>query len=119
MCVWVGAELKTDESAMTGETHDIPKNDVNPILLSGTQVTAGVGYMLITAVGPDSEWGITLSRLTDESDPTPLQVRPLSSPLCLSCLPFLCVCTGVEAHLRWAGLCVSVGEPGDRGDHHW
>lgn len=72
----MGAEMKTDESAMTGETKEIRKDAHNPVFLSGTQLSAGVGRILLTAVGSDSEWGITLSHLQEgNDDPTPLQVR--------------------------------------------
>lgn len=68
-----GHDLKTDESAMTGETHEIRKDIKTPFMLSGCQVTSGTGQMVVTGVGVLSEWGMTLSKLTEERDPTPLQ----------------------------------------------
>jgi len=67
------SDLKTDESAMTGETHEIKKDSRQPFMLSGCQVTSGTGQMVVTGVGVLSEWGMTLSKLTEERDPTPLQ----------------------------------------------
>eukprot|EP00698_Gefionella_okellyi_P009110 TRINITY_DN228_c0_g1_i2.p1 TRINITY_DN228_c0_g1~~TRINITY_DN228_c0_g1_i2.p1 ORF type:complete len:1069 (-),score=229.14 TRINITY_DN228_c0_g1_i2:344-3310(-) len=67
-----GHDLKTDESAMTGEINEIPKTE-NSLMLSGCQVSSGSGSMLATCVGVYSEWGATLSKLTEERDPTPLQ----------------------------------------------
>lgn len=58
---------------MTGETHEIRKDVKTPFMLSGCQVTSGTGQMVVTGVGVLSEWGMTLSKLTEERDPTPLQ----------------------------------------------
>ena len=70
-----GYNLQTDESVMTGETDAVKKNENKPFMLSGCQVTEGVGQMLVTAVGPWSEWGITLGKLQEESEDTPLQKK--------------------------------------------
>eukprot|EP00741_Cyanophora_paradoxa_P022041 tig00021433_g21277.t1 len=71
-----GFNLETDESAMTGESDMIKKNKNKPFLLSGCQVASGVGRMLIIAVGENSEWGMTMSRLAEDDDSlTPLQAR--------------------------------------------
>eukprot|EP00698_Gefionella_okellyi_P009109 TRINITY_DN228_c0_g1_i1.p1 TRINITY_DN228_c0_g1~~TRINITY_DN228_c0_g1_i1.p1 ORF type:complete len:1015 (-),score=272.16 TRINITY_DN228_c0_g1_i1:297-3341(-) len=68
-----GHDMKTDESAMTGETTEQKKEAKQPYMLSGCQVTAGAGYMMVTGVGIYSEWGMTLSKLTEERENTPLQ----------------------------------------------
>jgi magnesium-transporting ATPase (P-type) len=66
--------MKTDESAMTGETNEIKKHaEKAPLLLSGTTVNAGVGIMMVTAVGECSEWGMAMAHINEEPDPTPLQ----------------------------------------------
>mmetsp|Transcript_19164 Transcript_19164/g.31364 ORF Transcript_19164/g.31364 Transcript_19164/m.31364 type:complete len:1035 (+) Transcript_19164:346-3450(+) len=71
-----GYNLETDESAMTGETDSIKKNPDKPFMMSGCQVSSGVGTMLVIAVGESSEWGMTLSKLADSSDvETPLQKK--------------------------------------------
>jgi Ca2+ transporting ATPase len=51
-------ELKLDESAMTGESDLLVKNKENPFLLSGTRVMEGLGKMLVTCVGENSQAGI-------------------------------------------------------------
>lgn len=51
-------DIKTNESALTGESDEIRKNpDTAPILLSGTYVTAGTGMYLATAIGTRSLQG--------------------------------------------------------------
>jgi len=61
-----GEKLKTDESAMTGESDTVKKDESKPFLLSGCTVAEGTGKMLVTAVGVHSEWGKTLKHLNDE-----------------------------------------------------
>ncbi|DAZ99872.1 TPA: hypothetical protein N0F65_008615 [Lagenidium giganteum] len=51
-------ELKLDESAMTGESDLMIKNVDHPFLLSGTKVMEGLGKMLVTCVGENSQAGI-------------------------------------------------------------
>jgi Ca2+-transporting ATPase len=69
-----GYDLRCDESQMTGEPEAVKKSrEKDPFLLSGCKVTDGSGQYLVTAVGPNSEWGKTLASLGDKSRPTPLQ----------------------------------------------
>jgi Ca2+-transporting ATPase len=72
-----GFDLKVDESVMTGEPDAIKKSESAPFLLSGCQIAEGCGKMLVTAVGLNSEWGKTLSKLTadDDDDKTPLEEK--------------------------------------------
>jgi len=71
-----GFGLEVDESVMTGEPDDVKKNTKKPFMLSGCQVKAGVGRMVVTAVGVHSEWGQTLEKLVDSGDDaTPLQEK--------------------------------------------
>jgi Ca2+-transporting ATPase len=44
-------------------------------MLSGCQVNDGIGRMLVTAVGINSEWGRTLARLSEGDNETPLQKK--------------------------------------------
>lgn len=95
------SEVKTDESALTGETEPIEKNsmsecllrrneliaeDVNkekagnhalptPILLSGSKVLQGEGKFMVIVVGPNSCEGRILSILESEEEATPLQEK--------------------------------------------
>ncbi|EGD82982.1 P-type ATPase [Salpingoeca rosetta] len=58
-------DVMTDESALTGESHDIKKDLVkNPWLLSGTSVKQGSGRMIVTCVGLFSEEGIIQKLIT-------------------------------------------------------
>lgn len=52
-------DVKVDESAMTGESDLIGKNEIDkPFFLSGTKVMEGVGKMMVTCVGKYSQAGI-------------------------------------------------------------
>jgi len=68
-----GHALVVDESSLTGESDSIKKDKSRPFMLSGTQVNEGSGVMLVTAVGMNSEWGITYSKLIVPTEDTPLQ----------------------------------------------
>jgi P-type E1-E2 ATPase len=70
-----GNEVRMDESAMTGETCEIPKNEAHPFIVSGTTVCNGECVYLVTAVGKRSEWGKILAELATERDETPLQEK--------------------------------------------
>lgn len=56
--------LVCDESALTGESRDIPKSDENPFILSGSSIKLGAGVMLVTCVGLFSEEGIIQKIIT-------------------------------------------------------
>jgi len=68
-----GHEMRVDESVMTGEPVPVKKDVDHPFLLSGCNVTEGLGSMVVTAVGSHSEWGKTLAKLQVQHPPTPLQ----------------------------------------------
>eukprot|EP01099_Mayorella_cantabrigiensis_P000157 TRINITY_DN1069_c0_g1_i5.p1 TRINITY_DN1069_c0_g1~~TRINITY_DN1069_c0_g1_i5.p1 ORF type:complete len:999 (-),score=293.26 TRINITY_DN1069_c0_g1_i5:231-3176(-) len=67
--------IRCDESAMTGETDQIKKDESHPFLLSGTQVTEGFGKMLVIAVGKNSESGRAMALLSKPAESTPLQEK--------------------------------------------
>eukprot|EP01099_Mayorella_cantabrigiensis_P000660 TRINITY_DN1290_c0_g1_i1.p1 TRINITY_DN1290_c0_g1~~TRINITY_DN1290_c0_g1_i1.p1 ORF type:complete len:959 (-),score=237.92 TRINITY_DN1290_c0_g1_i1:216-3092(-) len=68
-----GHEMRIDESVMTGEAVTVKKDHDHPFMLSGCQVTEGLGSMVVTAVGTNSEWGKTMAKLQVQHPPTPLQ----------------------------------------------
>ncbi|XP_075673062.1 putative calcium-transporting ATPase 13, plasma membrane-type [Castanea sativa] len=71
-----GHSLKVDESSMTGESDQIEINQRNPFMLSGTKVTDGFGFMLVTSVGMNTAWGEMMSSINrDLNEETPLQAR--------------------------------------------
>eukprot|EP00164_Ancoracysta_twista_P000047 GFYU01000064.1.p1 GENE.GFYU01000064.1~~GFYU01000064.1.p1 ORF type:complete len:946 (-),score=362.31 GFYU01000064.1:351-3188(-) len=70
-----GHGLVIDESAMTGESEGVQKSDGVPFMLSGCQVSEGIGKMMVTCVGTNSEWGMTLANLSEEPEDTPLQAK--------------------------------------------
>ncbi|XWS42502.1 hypothetical protein CRYUN_Cryun16bG0019500 [Craigia yunnanensis] len=72
-----GHSLKVDESSMTGESDHVEVNEKkNPFLFSGTKVTDGYGYMLVTSVGMKTAWGEMMCSIRrDLNEETPLQAR--------------------------------------------
>lgn len=99
-CVFIHGEVECDESALTGESNTVKKRSArdaclffedyangtedlgsakvkfpDPFLISGAKVLSGVGTAIVTAVGPNSVHGRTMSSLNTESEMTPLQAR--------------------------------------------
>ncbi|ESR45895.1 hypothetical protein CICLE_v10003326mg [Citrus x clementina] len=71
-----GHSLKVDESSMTGESDHVEVDEKSPFLLSGTKVTDGYGFMLVTSVGMSTAWGEMMSSISHElNEETPLQAR--------------------------------------------
>ncbi|KAK7262036.1 hypothetical protein RIF29_28364 [Crotalaria pallida] len=71
-----GHSLAIDESSMTGESKIVHKDHKAPFLMSGCKVADGVGSMLVTGVGINTEWGLLMASISeDNGEETPLQVR--------------------------------------------
>ncbi|XP_029118614.1 calcium-transporting ATPase 5, plasma membrane-type isoform X2 [Elaeis guineensis] len=71
-----GHSLAIDESSMTGESKVIHKDQKAPFLMSGCKVADGYGNMLVTAVGINTEWGLLMASISEDTgEETPLQVR--------------------------------------------
>ncbi|BAF15709.1 calcium-transporting ATPase 5, plasma membrane-type [Oryza sativa Japonica Group] len=71
-----GHSLSVDESSMTGESKIVHKDQKSPFLMSGCKVADGYGTMLVTAVGINTEWGLLMASISEDSgEETPLQVR--------------------------------------------
>uniref|UniRef100_A0A803M9R6 Calcium-transporting ATPase n=1 Tax=Chenopodium quinoa TaxID=63459 RepID=A0A803M9R6_CHEQI len=71
-----GHSLAIDESSMTGESKIVHKDKKSPFLLAGCKVADGFGYMLITGVGINTEWGLLMASISEDTgEETPLQVR--------------------------------------------
>ncbi|CAD6344121.1 unnamed protein product [Miscanthus lutarioriparius] len=52
------------------------KDQKSPFLMSGCKVADGYGTMLVTAVGINTEWGLLMASISEDSgEETPLQVR--------------------------------------------
>lgn len=68
--------LAVDESSMTGESKIIHKDNNSPFLMSGCKVADGAGTMLVTGVGINTEWGLLMASISEDTgEETPLQVR--------------------------------------------
>ena len=104
------ANLKTDESAMTGESVPVSKRamaflpedtalgDRENIVISSTVVTNGRAVCVVTATGMDTEVGRIARMLTDAEDvTTPLQRKmgEISKTLSFLCLSVCAVMFGV------------------------
>ncbi len=96
----VSVDLKTEESALTGEAlpvekdalfladcaREIPLGDRRNMVYMSTIVTYGRGEGMVTAVGMDTEIGRIASMITEaEEEPTPLQKKlgELGNVLCM------------------------------------
>ncbi|GMY35271.1 calcium-transporting atpase 10, plasma membrane-type [Fagus crenata] len=71
-----GHSLSIDESSMTGESKIVHKGARDPFLMSGCKVADGSGTMLVTSVGINTEWGLLMASISEDTgEETPLQVR--------------------------------------------
>lgn len=86
-----GHNVKCDESQTTGESDLMRKKPadevwraiegneevrkMDPFILSGAQVTEGVGTFLVTSTGVNSSYGKTLMSLREDPEVTPLQSK--------------------------------------------
>ncbi|KAL5549596.1 hypothetical protein UlMin_004827 [Ulmus minor] len=71
-----GHSLAIDESSMTGESKIVHKDSKDPFLMSGCKVADGSGTMLVTSVGINTEWGLLMASISEDTgEETPLQVR--------------------------------------------
>lgn len=70
--LFVANSLKIDEQELTGSHLTVQKDILkDPFLLSGSKVIEGIGSMLVTSVGINTEWGkkIETQPETDEEKP--------------------------------------------------
>ncbi|GMH16066.1 hypothetical protein Nepgr_017907 [Nepenthes gracilis] len=71
-----GHSLAIDESSMTGESKIVHKDKKVPFLIAGCKVADGFGNMLVTGVGINTEWGLLMASISEDTgEETPLQVR--------------------------------------------
>ncbi|KAI3521259.1 hypothetical protein L1887_10720 [Cichorium endivia] len=71
-----GHSLAIDESSMTGESKIAHKDQKAPFLMSGCKVADGAGTMMVTGVGINTEWGLLMASISEDTgEETPLQVR--------------------------------------------
>ncbi|EYU26961.1 hypothetical protein MIMGU_mgv1a020650mg [Erythranthe guttata] len=70
-----GHSLAIDTSSMTGESKIVHKDHKSPFLMSGCKVAAGAGTMMVTGVGINTEWGLLMTSISEDTgEETPLQV---------------------------------------------
>jgi Ca2+-transporting ATPase len=70
-----GFSVECDQSNLTGESEGVHKHpQTSPFMMSGTRLVDGVGNMIVTAVGLNTEWGEALAKIVDqEPEDTPLE----------------------------------------------
>ena len=75
-----GSNLSINNSAQTGEPIAVRVNKENPFLRGGGAIESGIGTCLICAVGCNSQYGVTMTQITNmqAEEETPLQ-RKLNS----------------------------------------
>ncbi|CDY38719.1 BnaC03g15300D [Brassica napus] len=73
--LFVANSLKIDEQEITG-SHLIVQKDIlkDPFLLSGSKVIEGIGTMLVTSVGTNTEWGKKIETQPEMDEEKPFQV---------------------------------------------
>jgi Ca2+-transporting ATPase len=73
-----GTNLSINNSAQTGEPIAVKINSSSPFLRGGGAIESGIGTCLVSAVGPNSQYGVTMTQITNmqaEEEPTPLQKK--------------------------------------------
>ncbi|WZZ39354.1 hypothetical protein YC2023_035613 [Brassica napus] len=73
--LFVANSLKIDEQEITG-SHLIVQKDIlkDPFLLSGSKVIEGIGTMLVTSVGTNTEWGKKIETQPEMDEEKPFQM---------------------------------------------
>ncbi|XP_059665848.1 calcium-transporting ATPase 5, plasma membrane-type-like isoform X2 [Cornus florida] len=71
-----GHSLAIDESSITRQSKIVQKSLKARLLMSGCKVADGYGFMLVTSVGINTDWGLLMASMSaDSGEETPLQVR--------------------------------------------
>ncbi|KAL9158878.1 hypothetical protein ABFS82_08G097200 [Erythranthe guttata] len=71
-----GHSLAIDASSMTEESKIVHKDHKSPFFMSGCKVAYGAGTMMVTGVGINTEWGLLMASISEDTgEETPLQVR--------------------------------------------
>eukprot|EP00163_Fabomonas_tropica_P010515 TRINITY_DN2067_c0_g1_i3.p1 TRINITY_DN2067_c0_g1~~TRINITY_DN2067_c0_g1_i3.p1 ORF type:complete len:955 (-),score=339.67 TRINITY_DN2067_c0_g1_i3:292-3156(-) len=72
-----GNNLLCDESAMTGESDQVPKSAGSVYFLAGTKCTEGSGRMVVIGVGVNTEMGRTMAAIDESAgdNQTPLELK--------------------------------------------
>ncbi|AGE56458.1 calcium-transporting ATPase, plasma membrane-type [Paramecium bursaria Chlorella virus NE-JV-1] len=72
---WSANAFGIDESALTGESITVRKNEEDPWFRSGSVVVEGNAKMIVVSVGAESEYGRTIALVQTETEKTPLQKK--------------------------------------------
>lgn len=73
-----GHDLKIDNSQETGESVAVSINEGSPFILGGGAVESGDGKMVVCAVGPHSQSGVTMMKIQEiesEKEQSPLEKK--------------------------------------------
>mmetsp|Transcript_123461 Transcript_123461/g.345696 ORF Transcript_123461/g.345696 Transcript_123461/m.345696 type:complete len:1037 (+) Transcript_123461:76-3186(+) len=99
-----GKDVKTDESALTGEPEPIAKNEEHPFMISGTTVNAGGGTMLVIAVGDYSIAGKIKKSVygQGETEPSPLYSKLHAMANTIGAVGIACASVAFIAMCIWS-----------------
>ncbi|EAX96478.1 calcium-translocating P-type ATPase, PMCA-type family protein [Trichomonas vaginalis G3] len=73
-----GTNVSINNSAQTGEPIAVKINEKNPFLRGGGAIESGIGTCLVAAVGPNSQYGVTMMQIQEleaKDDKTPLEKK--------------------------------------------
>ena len=73
-----GRDLKLNESAVTGEVLPVSITEENPFCCCGCTIENGDGYMVVVAVGPNTQTGLVFAHMAkqdEEHEKTPLEEK--------------------------------------------
>jgi Ca2+-transporting ATPase len=94
--------LGIDESALTGESITVRKNEEDPWFRSGSIVTEGNAKMFVVSVGTKSEFGRTIALVQTEMEKTPLQKKLIRFvKYCAIIAIFVSISVFIAQMVRW------------------
>ena len=73
-----GTNLTINNSAQTGEPIAVKVTQTNPFLRGGGAIESGIGTCLVAAVGPNSQYGVTMTQIAEieaKEEKTPLEKK--------------------------------------------
>lgn len=100
------SSILVDQSAATGESNAVRKNDSDPFFISNTHITIGRAKLLVICVGVKSHNGRIFALLNDEHADTPLQEKLEALALKIGAMGiFVATLTFVVLFIEWIVRC--------------
>ncbi len=95
----LSGELGIDESALTGESTEVKKNQNDKKLLKGALICSGYGEAIVRTVGKDTYYGKIAGELTIDTRPSPLKHRLSVLAKSISKIGYITACLVAIAYL--------------------